>query len=338
LDLTFYPNLSEIHTFKVIADIARTGDIKGWGFVYDSNAPNHKKRRIVIMNFENLRNQYQSLLEFMTTAGYSPHYIRAVRQTIERILSSPQRCKTYEELLERYEKAELSKSVLARKKAILNIIASFDCNGIFPGTQPRAGYFKNFSAYDYLNAEYKSIIDCYRLGVTASTKKESSIRTECYDASGFLLYCQRRGCATLAEMTEEDVLTFFTDDSGHTAKSSTYAFSIATVLKELAYSKEECQRISQYIPTIRRHRKNIQFLTADERDKVKNALKGTENSLSRRNRAIGHLFYFAGIRCSDIANLKLSDIDLELDKISIKEQFKNNLNNSRYYAPKIQYG
>lgn len=272
------------------------------------------------MNLENLRSQYPSLLEYMETAGYSKNYTRDVRQAIERILSSKRNWKSYEEILESYRKAGTAEKSFASEKAKLNIIASFDCNGAFPGTRFRSGYFRNASSYDGLKPEYKSLIDSYRLYATENGKKLTTINTECYGACGFLLYLQKLGRELLADVTEEDILAFFTDERGYPTKGGSYAFSIASVFNNLANFNEECRRISLHIPKIRRHRKNIQFLTAKEREKIKNALKDDENGLSLRDRAIGHLFYYTGLRCSDISNIRLSDVDLENDRISICQQ------------------
>ena len=49
-------------------------------------------------------------------------------------------------------------------------------------------------------------------------------------------------------------------------------------------------------------------------------MKDTENNLSYRDRAIGHLLYFTGLRCCDISNLRFSDIDLDKEEISITQQ------------------
>ena len=39
-----------------------------------------------------------------------------------------------------------------------------------------------------------------------------------------------------------------------------------------------------------------------------------------RDQAIGCLLYYNGLRCSDISNLKLSDIDWEKEEISVSQQ------------------
>lgn len=272
------------------------------------------------MNVANLRNKHPQLEEFMSAAGYSKNYMQVVRQVVKFILSPSPQWKSYEEILNYYEKIAFSKKDLSKKKAILNLIASFDCNGIFPGERDKATYFQKSSSYNYLNPEFKNLVDHYYSNADRKLKKETTVLNECWNTGSFLLSLQQAGCYSLPEVTEDNILSVFTDDSGYPVKSASYAGQITAVFKCLAQWNAECQRILMCIPEIRKHRKNIQFFTPDERVKIKAALKDTENNLSYRDSAIGHLLYFTGLRCCDISNLRFSDIDLVKEEISICQQ------------------
>ena len=272
------------------------------------------------MDVENLRNKYPQLLEYMSAVGYSKNYVQVVRHMIEIFLSSSQRWKSYDAVLDYYEKTALNRKDLSKKKSVLNLIASFDCNDVLPRERNTETYFKSVSSYDYLNPEFQSLVDYYRSNVYRRLKKETTICNECWNVSSFLMCLQKSGCNSLKEATERDILAAFTDESGYPTKSASYAGQITAVIKHLSQWNVDCQKILMYIPAIRKHRKNIQFLTADERIKVKAALKDTGNNLSYRDRAIGHLLYFTGLRCCDISNLRLSDIDLDKDEITITQQ------------------
>jgi len=276
------------------------------------------------MNVENLRNKYPQLIEFMSTAGYSRNYVQVVRQVVKFILSPDQQWESYDEILDYYEKIAISKKDSSKKKAILNLIASFDYSGIFPGERDKVTYFQKSISYDYLTPEFKSLVDYYYYSnVDRKLKKETTILNECWNTSSFLLSIQKVGCHSLTEVVEDDVLSVFTDDSGYPTKSASYAKQVIAVFKSVAECNPECRRILLYIPAIRKHRKNIQYLTLDERAKVKSALKNTGNKLSYRNRAIGYLLYFTGLRRCDIFNLTFSDIDWDKDEISIRQQKTN---------------
>lgn len=272
------------------------------------------------MNVKNLQSTYPRLLEFMTAAGYSRNYVRYIERAIELVLDSSANWESYDEILSLYTKEAISKKDYSKRKAVLNAIASYDNYGVLPGAQADAKYFNKISSYDYLNSAFKSLVDDYAASADRNHKKETTIRNECWNISSFLLSLQKSGACSLAQITEENVLAVLTDESGYPSKSASYSGQIASVFKKLAEHDLECQRILMYIPKMRRHRKNVQYITPDERVKIKAALKDADNFLSLRDRAIGHLLYFTGLRCSDISNLKFTDIDLGKEEISITQQ------------------
>ena len=272
------------------------------------------------MNVENLQNTYPQLVDFMYAAGYSKNYVQVVKQVLKFILSKSEQWQSYDEILDYYKKAAISGKDFSKKKAILNLIASFDCYGAFPGAKDKTIYFQKSSSYDYLNPEFKSLIDYYNANADQALKKETTIRNECWNTSSFLLTLQKAGYNSLTEITEDAILHVLTDDSGYPAKSASYVMQIIAVFRGAIEWSQECQRILLCIPVIRKHRKNIQYLEPDERTKVKSALKNADNTLSHRNRAIGCLLYFTGLRCCDISNLTLSGIDWDKDELFIDQQ------------------
>ena len=273
------------------------------------------------MNTKKLQTKYPQLLEHMRITGYSKNYMQYISHFIGQILEA--KWKSYEEILNHYEKTAVSKRDSSKKKAVLNVIASFDCHDVLPGTQSKSKYFHRASAYDYLNQEYKDLVDKYSSNADTNHKKESTVRNECRNAGSFLMSLQKSGFGSLSSITGDAVISVLTDEFGCPSKSSSYSTQIIAVFKKLAEQNNECLRIMKLIPKIRKHRKNVQYLTPDERTRVKNALKDTENIISPRNRAIGHLLYFTGLRCSDISNLKFSDLDLDKDEICIRQQKTN---------------
>ena len=272
------------------------------------------------MNVENLRSTYHQLLGFMTDTGYSKNYVRFIERTVEFIVDSSTKWESYDELLTFYSEEAISKKDYTKRKAVLNVIASFDYFGVLPGTRADAKYLHKISSYDYLNPVFKSLVDEYSANADRNHKKETTIRNECWNASSFLLSMQKSEIQSLEQITEEDVLAVLTDEFGYPSKSASFNGQITAVFKKLAEHNCECKRILLYIPKMRRHRKNVQYLTPDERAKVKTALKETDNSLSLRDRAIGHLLYFTGLRCCDISNLRFSDIDLDNEIIYVIQQ------------------
>jgi len=75
-----------------------------------------------------------------------------------------------------------------------------------------------------------------------------------------------------------------------------------------------------FLPEITCRRKNIQYLSKDEFKKLQKVLTDKESSLSKRNRAIGLLAMYTGLRSCDIIGLRIDAIDWDHDIISIIQQ------------------
>ena len=87
---------------------------------------------------------------------------------------------------------------------------------------------------------------------------------------------------------------------------------------------DSARRILTYLPNLHRRRKNIQYLTEEEMSSVKDVLVSEKSSITLRNRAIGMLLFFTGMRSSDIAGLAFSDIDWEKEEIRIFQKKTGN--------------
>lgn len=113
----------------------------------------------------------------------------------------------------------------------------------------------------------------------------------------------------------------FLNDDGTLRRSCSYKKRLAAVFKaNVQENPEVFSRIIAYLPDLRETRKNIQYLTDEEVATVKRVLTTRNSGLSRRDVAIGTLALCYGLRRCDIAGLKLSDVDLDGDKISICQQ------------------
>ena len=115
-------------------------------------------------------------------------------------------------------------------------------------------------------------------------------------------------------MTEKAVLDYFS----HKKLSSSTKVNIASVFEAQTGSySDSARRILTYLPNLHRLRKNIQYLTEEETQAIRSVLSGNDGGLCLCNRAIGAVLYFTGMRSSDVAGLKFSDIDWEKEEIRI---------------------
>ena len=75
-----------------------------------------------------------------------------------------------------------------------------------------------------------------------------------------------------------------------------------------------------FLPALRETRKNVQYLRPEEIKKVKVTLAGSKSKLSLRDKAIGILALYTGLRGCDIAGLTLDSIDWDMDLIRITQK------------------
>lgn len=152
-------------------------------------------------------------------------------------------------------------------------------------------------------------------------KKDDTIYTESHNATTFLLSLHHKGMDSFNKITERAVLEFFFQD-GKLRRSCSYKKNISAVFKTCIpfFPENTCSKVLSYLPALREKRKNIQYLTRDEVSRIKTILSDSKSSISLRDKAIGLLALYTGLRSCDIASLSLSDIDWMNDIVHIKQQ------------------
>lgn len=275
------------------------------------------------MNLEKLLVTYPELLNHMENDSYSEDYIKNVEWEIKWLqrTRSNYHFTSYEEMFRTRmatgRKPQSSANREGHLRTLYALLQRFEEDGVFPDRRkgrpllPRSSYYK-------LLPEFREVVDLYKSYAEKSGLKESTIKKRIYKSSCFLLHMQDRGHKSLSTIMERDVLSFFTGSDGVAVLSSTYKREIAAVFNaELGIHTEYANRLVTYLPDIRKHRKNIKYLTAEESEAIRNCLNDMGNNLSARNRALGMLLYFTGLRASDAASIRFGDIDWEKDEIHI---------------------
>ncbi len=274
------------------------------------------------MNFQNLLVHHQKLLSYLESNGYSELYIRRFRGEINRILrdAETKQWASYTDVYLEYTHTSQSKDYLRNKRTIIGAIEQFDRYGKYPNGRRRHKLFKR-GAYHQLLPEFQELIDFYCKVEKQRGKKDTTIYNESHHAASFLLALQKNGANSLEKVTEEQVLSFFVSQEGSLIKSCSYKKDIAAVFKAgLAWNDKKCRRILCFLPTLRESRKNIQYLTVEEILKIRIALDDYRNNLTHRDRAIGLLFVYTGLRSCDVAGMKMDSIDWKRNRITIDQQ------------------
>jgi integrase len=263
----------------------------------------------------------------MKANDYSETYVESIKREIKRILANgdSKQWSCYTDVYIDYTKELQSPDTLRNKRTIIGAIEQFDVYGRYPDGRRRHELFERGS-YPLLIPEFKSLIDLYcEVEKKRGAKKPTTIYTESHNASTFFLSLQQKGISNLEKITEEAVLSIFLSPDETVLRSCSYKKNIAAVLKAcIPYHPETCPRLLAFLPALRETRKNIQYLTSEEFQKIKEALTDDENLLTLRDRAIGILVLYTGLRGCDIAGLTFDSIDWKRDIIFIRQQKTDN--------------
>jgi integrase len=274
------------------------------------------------MNFQNLEDHYQELLDFLETNHYSSTYIQKFKKVIRNIQKDPKkkRWDSHKSIYLEYAKGQHSENYLRLLRTIIGALEQFDLYGKYPDGRRRHSLFSRGS-YHLLNNEYQELIDFYCKAEKERGKKITTIHGEAMNTASFLYDLQKKGFESLDTVTEEAVLSFFLSDEGELIKSCSYKKNIRAVFKAgIAWKERECQKVLYFLPRLREKRKNIQYLTKEEVQKIRDTIDNPLSGLSKRNRAIGMLLLHTGLRGCDIISLEMDSINWTTEKLWIIQQ------------------
>ena len=272
------------------------------------------------MNIANLQDKYPELLLSMENAGYSKDYMGRVQREIKHLLSLAKSSTllSYADVYRKYERDGVTANTLARKRGLLVLIEQFDLYGQLPNGIRRKPLFPK-GAYHHLCAEYKAVIDYYIDAEKKRGIKETVVENDAKIGATFLLSMQESGASALTDITEANVLAFFTLPDG-TIKNGSYRKHIAGVIKACIPAFPTCKQILTFLPMLRAKHRNIQYLIDEEVSKVKNVLADSKSEIPLRDKAIITIALYTGLRSSDIAGMKMNAIDWDNDMLNIQQQ------------------
>lgn len=274
------------------------------------------------MHFQNLENHYQELLDYLETNQYSPSHIQKFKTVIKAILKNPENKQwvSYRDIYHAYTKISHSEQSFRYLRTLIGALEQFDLYGKYPDGRRRHSLYDRGS-YHLLIPEYQELIDFYCNAENERGKKLTTIRGEAMNAASFLYAMQEKGFKSLDVVTEEAVLSFFLSDEGELIKSCSYKKNIRAVFKAgIEWKERECRKVLFYLPLLREKRKNIQYLTKEEVQKIHDTIDNPLSGLSKRDRAIGLLLLQTGLRGCDIAALEMDSINWITEKFWIIQQ------------------
>ena len=255
-------------------------------------------------------------------AGYSSHTIKRFKEVFKRIDRDVQsgNCASYEDVFWKHY-GDKSKAVERGGRWVLGAIEYFDASGKLPGGVRRSKIGK-VTKFDLLSEEFKSLLNYYKKTEAKRGIKASTINVCFYGGVSFFTALQSGGITEPSQITAKSVIDVLTDADGKPCKSGSYRKNLLSLFHACRdfLPSGVCDRIIGFLPEIPCVRKNIQYLTEEEILKVKDTLFDEQPNLTKRDRTIGLLAMYTGLRSCDIAGLLLEDIDWIHDTISITQQ------------------
>ena len=273
------------------------------------------------MNFENLKENYHKLISHLENECYDRKYVKFFRAEIENIiqLANSGNIMSYADVYRKYELSGCVYNTLRTKRNAIGAIKAFDLYGKYPDGNHSHPLFHK-AAHHLINAEYKEIVNYYTVNEEKRGKNKRTIYYEMSNAATLLLKLQQSGIESLEGATENNILSLFIDQDGKITKQYDCKVKFARFLKTCAANFPECGRVLAFLPAFKKKHKNIQFLTTEEYNKVREVLLNDTSGLTLRNRAIGIIALYTGLRSGDIASMKLSSVDWETDTLNIQQR------------------
>ena len=164
-------------------------------------------------------------------------------------------------------------------------------------------------AYSKLNLYFQNAVNCYYKNTNQLFLKDSTVMVRASVGAKFLLFLQENQIGCFSDIKESDVIGHLQNNKPGLPYSRSYRFQLCGFLTEISTEYPECMIIVNWIPKIRESRKNIQYLTEEEIEKIKKVCSPEYRGLSLRAKAVGNLLLYTGLRACDIASIQLEDID-----------------------------
>ncbi len=271
------------------------------------------------MDLIKLKKEFPHFLSHMRENGYAESYVSHIIAEFNWLMRNGTEFESYHSALDERLK-ETSHLYAVHRKSFFGMFQKFEENGELPdGSNNNPLSIRD--AYRKLLPVFKSFVDEYVGSVNNGVLQEETVYSRKCSLSRFLLSLQEQGCEKLEDIEQDHILEVFQLDENTPFKNHSKMKVLSTIFNSIhSESEEEARRIALLIPPAKKTRKNIQYLKEAEAEKIHDVLFDETNGLFLRDRAIGKILYYTGMRASDIAELKFSDIDWEKDRIHLNQK------------------
>lgn len=280
-----------------------------------------------------LQSSSHKLIDFMASHGYKDYRCSTLCEVKNWIdlaltLDPSLEVNSYEDLFKvglRQHRQDLKEPRLSMLERSLAIVRDFDLFGKYP-SRMKFDAKKVLEEYCHLPLQFKQIASYHFENGSRTGRTIETIIREYRSLLRFFSHLYSNGARSIFEATQPFVSTYFHDGTKQVRGKSSCA-ELVLALKNVADQyEEESTYLLKLLPSIKVKHKIFVYLTSEEREKILTTLSDPNTMLSHRDRAIGMMLFFWGIRGSDIISLQMSNIDWKNDKIKfVQSKTGNNI-------------
>jgi integrase len=268
-----------------------------------------------------LHNQKMDIQVLLKNNNYSDEFIQRFSKTLELVcnLAEAKICRTFSQQHCWFDQYFQGFNRNRYHKDLSLIRAILDHSAFSSKAEPN---WKRNSDFQTLSSEYRRVILFYSESAQKRGLKTSSINVVIGYGIRFLNAFKQEGFVSVKEIREKEVIEYFLKENHQSfaCHQSIRALFRENMAHEDISLQKECARVGELIPAVRNVRKNIQFFTTDEVEKLKSALLIDPTPFTLRDRAVCLLAMYTGLRGSDISTLCIDSIDWDNNTISIVQK------------------
>ena len=162
------------------------------------------------MDFTHLRRDYNDLISYLESDGYTQSYIRRIKEDIRWIFKneSGRHWQSYIDIYNDRVSQSKSKQYKRNQRLAFGAIQQFDLYGEYPNRRIKNCFIKR-GAYYQLVPEFKELLDFYQQEDILRGLKTDTVKGNASAAASFLYAMQNKGLRSLYCIEEEDVLSSY---------------------------------------------------------------------------------------------------------------------------------
>ena len=278
------------------------------------------------MDISYLKSNSQNLIEHLEKNNYQRDAFWLTRRCINLVLSLGATSESYEEIFWNEVKRRGYKPNESRFKSFriyLGNVKRFHIEGKFPDRKVHGCLFPKKPIEALLTEEYQTLVRFHKEEqLNHQFISDKSIYTRTRALIGFLSNLQNSDIFSLNDISESSVLAFFHDGKKQKRGKDfcfllKQAFEFIKTYHQEEYVKTNVTKIINWLPHIKSGEKPYPYLEKEEFEKIRSVLLDEGNKLTHRDRLVGWILFFWGLRGTDIISLTTGNVDWRNEVVSL---------------------